>query len=69
MSGSGPARTQSYRAASATGTPYAAGIVNGPAPAWSMVAGDYDGVHLTFAGLLTGLYVPRTTEEVSTTRP
>jgi hypothetical protein len=45
----------------------AAGIDNGPAPAWSMVADDYDGVHLTFAGLLTGLYVPRTTEEVSTT--
>jgi hypothetical protein len=33
----------------------AAGIDNGPAPAWSMVAGDYHGVHLTFAGLLTGL--------------
>jgi hypothetical protein len=45
----------------------AAGIDNGPAPTWSMVAGDYDGVHLTFAGLLTGLYVPHTTEEVSTT--
>jgi hypothetical protein len=45
----------------------AAGIDNGPAPAWSTVAGDYDGVHRTFAGLLTGLYVPQTTEEVSTT--
>jgi hypothetical protein len=45
----------------------AAGIDNGPAPTWSTVAGDYDGVHLTFAGLLTGLYVPCTTEDVSTT--
>ncbi len=32
----------------------AAGIDNGPAPTWSTVARDYDGVHLTFAGLLTG---------------
>jgi hypothetical protein len=45
----------------------AAGIDNGPAPTWSTVAEDYDGVHLTFAGLLTGLYVPHTTEDVSTT--
>jgi hypothetical protein len=45
----------------------AAGIDNGLAPTWSAVADDYDGVHLSFAGLLTGLYVPRTTEEVSTT--
>jgi hypothetical protein len=45
----------------------AAGIDNGPAPTWSRVADDYDGVHLTFAGLLTGLYVPYATEEVSTT--
>lgn len=45
----------------------AAGIDNGPAPTWSRVADDYDGVHLTFAGLLTGLYVPYTTEAVSTT--
>lgn len=45
----------------------AAGIDNGPAPAWTTVAGDYDGVHLTFAGLLTGLYVPHVTDAVSTT--
>jgi hypothetical protein len=45
----------------------AAGIDNGPAPTWSRVADDYDGVHLTFAGLLTGLYVPHASEEVSTT--
>jgi hypothetical protein len=45
----------------------AAGIDNGPAPTWSAVAGDYDGIHLTFAGLLTGLYVPHTTAKVSTT--
>ncbi|MGJ6964875.1 hypothetical protein ACSDR0_23470 [Streptosporangium sp. G11] len=45
----------------------AADIDNGPAPTWSSVANDYDAVHLTFAGLLTGLYVPHTTEEFSTT--
>jgi hypothetical protein len=45
----------------------AAGIDNGPAPTWSRVADDYDGVHLTFAGMLTGLYVPYATEEVGTT--
>ncbi len=45
----------------------AAGIDNGPAPTWSTVADDYDGVHLTLAGLLTGLYVPHTTEKASTT--
>jgi hypothetical protein len=35
-----------------------AGLVNGLAPTWSAVAADYDGVHLSFAGLLTALYVP-----------
>jgi hypothetical protein len=45
----------------------AAGIDAGPAPTWSRVAEDYDAVHLTFAGLLTGLYLPYGTEEVSTT--
>jgi hypothetical protein len=45
----------------------AAGIDNGPAPASSTAADGYDGVHLTFAGLRAGLYVPRTTEDVSTT--
>jgi hypothetical protein len=44
-----------------------AGIDHGPAPTWSAVADDHDGVHLTFAGLLTGLYVPVTTGRVSTT--
>ena len=45
----------------------AAGIDHGPAPTWSAVADDYDGVHLAFAGLLTGLYQPHTTAQVSTT--
>jgi hypothetical protein len=45
----------------------AAGIDHGPAPTWSAVADDYDGVHLTFAGLLTGLYLPHTTAQISTT--
>jgi hypothetical protein len=45
----------------------AADIDNGPAPTWSRVAADYDAVHLTFAGLLTGLYVPHATEELRTT--
>jgi hypothetical protein len=68
MSRSARARTRSWRAAAATGTLFdAAGIDNGPAPTWSAVADDYDAVHLTFAGLLTGLYVPHATEEVSTT--
>jgi hypothetical protein len=44
-----------------------AGIDHGPAPVWSAVAGDYDGVHLTFAGLLTGLYQPVTTGKITTT--
>jgi hypothetical protein len=45
----------------------AAGIDNGLAPTWSAVAEDYDGVHLTFAGLLTGLYVPTATGKLSAT--
>lgn len=45
----------------------AAGIDNGPAPTWSAVAADYDGVHLTLAGLLTGLYLPCASERISTT--
>jgi hypothetical protein len=44
-----------------------AGVDNGMAPTWSAVATDYDGVHLTFTGLLTALYVPVTTGDVSTT--
>jgi hypothetical protein len=35
-----------------------AGIDNGMSPTWSAVARDYDGVHLSLAGLLTALYVP-----------
>ncbi len=44
-----------------------AGIDNGLAPTWSAVAADHDGVHLTFAGLLTALYVPVTTGATTTT--
>jgi len=44
-----------------------AGIDNGLAPTWSAVAADLDGVHLTFAGLLTALYVPVTTGDITTT--
>ena len=40
---------------------------HGPAPEWSRVAGDWDGVHLTFAGLLTALYVPVAASGVLTT--
>jgi hypothetical protein len=43
------------------------GLDNGLCPTWSAVAADYDGVHLTFAGLLTGLYAPVVTEGVTTT--
>lgn len=43
------------------------GIDHGLAPTWSAVAGDYDGVHLTFAGLLSALFVPVSTGDVSTT--
>jgi hypothetical protein len=44
-----------------------AGIDNGLAPTWSAVAADYDGVHLSFAGLLSALYVPMTTADIGTT--
>ncbi|WP_344478429.1 hypothetical protein [Kineococcus aurantiacus] len=44
-----------------------ADIDNGPAPTWSALAGDYDGVHLSFAGLLSALYVPVTTAGIGTT--
>lgn len=44
-----------------------AGIDHGPAPTWSRVAADWDGVHLSFAGLLSALYVPVTTDDVTTT--
>jgi hypothetical protein len=45
----------------------ATGIDNGLAPVWSAVAADFDGVHLSFAGLLTSLYVPVVTDGVTTT--
>lgn len=35
-----------------------AGIDNGLAPTWSAVAADYDGVHLSFAGMLTAIQAP-----------
>jgi len=44
-----------------------ADLDNGLAPTWSAVAGDFDGVHLSFAGLLSALYVPVTSAEVGTT--
>ncbi len=43
------------------------GIDHGLAPTWSAVAADYDGVHLSFAGLLSALFVPVSTATVSTT--
>ena len=43
------------------------GIDHGPAPTWSRVAQDWDGVHLTFQGLLTARYVPVTSGPVTTT--
>ena len=44
-----------------------ADIDNGLAPTWSALAADYDGVHLSFAGLLSALYVPVTTTGIGTT--
>jgi hypothetical protein len=44
-----------------------AAIDHGPAPDWRRVAVDWDGVHLSFFGLLTTLYTPITTDDVSTT--
>ncbi len=35
-----------------------AGIDNGLAPTWSAVAVDYDGVHLSFAGMLSAVQAP-----------
>ncbi|MGY2079118.1 hypothetical protein [Modestobacter sp. SYSU DS0657] len=45
----------------------AAGIDNGLAPTWSALAADHDGVHLSFAGLLSALYVPVSSPDVGTT--
>ncbi|NAZ75483.1 hypothetical protein GTQ99_08615 [Kineococcus sp. T13] len=44
-----------------------ADLDNGLAPTWSAVAEDYDGVHLSFAGLLSALHVPTTSTGVGTT--
>ncbi|GAA1255546.1 hypothetical protein GCM10009677_01790 [Sphaerisporangium rubeum] len=44
-----------------------AGLEHGPAPTWSTAATEHDAVHLTFTGLLTTLYVPHTTANVTTT--
>ncbi|WP_299959969.1 hypothetical protein [uncultured Modestobacter sp.] len=42
-------------------------IDNGLAPTWSALAVDYDGVHLSFAGLLSALYVPVSSPSVGAT--
>jgi hypothetical protein len=44
-----------------------AGIDHGPAPLWHRVAADWDGVHLSFFGLLTTLYTPLTHDGIATT--
>ena len=44
-----------------------AGIDHGPAPIWHRVAADWDGVHLSFFGLLTTLYTPITQDGITTT--
>jgi hypothetical protein len=44
-----------------------AGIDHGPAPVWHRVATDWDGVHLSFFGLLTTLYAPLTQDGITTT--
>ncbi|OMQ14593.1 hypothetical protein A7K94_0215560 [Modestobacter sp. VKM Ac-2676] len=45
----------------------AAGIENGVAPTWSALGADHDGVHLSFAGLLSALYVPVDSPQIGTT--
>ncbi len=42
-------------------------VDNGLAPTWSALAADLDGVHLSFAGLLSALFVPLTSADVGTT--
>lgn len=44
-----------------------AGLEHGIGPTWSAVAADWDGVHLTFGGFLTSLYVPVTSGGSTTT--
>ncbi|QNN51251.1 hypothetical protein [Nocardioides mesophilus] len=45
----------------------AADIDHGPAPVWDAAAADFDGVHLTFVGLLSALFVPWSQSGVTTT--
>lgn len=45
----------------------AAGVVNEVSPDWRLVAEQWDGVHLTFGGLLCALFVPVTGEAGTTT--
>ncbi|PRY14105.1 hypothetical protein [Kineococcus rhizosphaerae] len=52
---------------SSTNLASASGLDNGLAPTWSAVAADLDGVHLSFAGLLSALYVPVHSAAVGTT--
>lgn len=44
-----------------------AGIDHGPAPRWSAVAEDFDGIHLSLLGLLTATFVPFTSDGITTT--
>jgi len=44
-----------------------AGIDNGLAPTWSAVAADYDGVHLSLAGMLTAVQAPLSGALIGTT--
>jgi hypothetical protein len=45
----------------------AAGVVNDVSPDWRLVAEQWDGVHLTFGGLLCAPFVPVTSEAGTTT--
>ncbi len=44
-----------------------AGIDHGPAPTWSAVAADWNGVHLTLAGMFTSSFVLVSTADATTT--
>lgn len=44
-----------------------AGMEAGPAPNWQRVARDWDGIHLSFFGLITSLFVTENRGGVSTT--
>lgn len=43
------------------------GIDHGPCPDWAATATEYDGVHISFAAVLTGLFVPVTHAGTTTT--